>query len=148
MSSPFIYLHMQITIRPIHKRLPMELTENDVRDLIPMDGGAHDGGGESSDGGGAHEAGTGGEGVVEVKVEVLTAVVKGRVVGDREEGGVGCSGGHIDGVEKVLADDEVDEVEDEQEIEETEDEVGGGEGGLGGREGCGGGTILNIYNYF
>ena len=31
-------------------RSPMELTENDVRDLIPMDGGGRDGGGESSDG--------------------------------------------------------------------------------------------------
>ena len=38
----------------------MELTENDIRDLILMNGGARrDGGGESSDVGGAREAGSG-----------------------------------------------------------------------------------------
>ena len=40
-------------------RAPMELTENDIRDLILKDGGARDGGGVSSDGGGAREAGSG-----------------------------------------------------------------------------------------
>ena len=37
-------------------RSPMEtiITENNVRDPIPMDGGGRDGGGESSDRGGAH----------------------------------------------------------------------------------------------
>ena len=62
-------------------RSPMELTENDERDLIPMDGGARDGGSESRDGGGAREADGGrGEG-------------GGRVVGYSEEGGVGGGGG-------------------------------------------------------
>ena len=53
-------------------RSPMELTENDRRDLIPMNGGAGDGGGESSDGGGAREAGS--SGGTCVKKEVLTAM--------------------------------------------------------------------------
>ena len=52
----------------------MELTENDIRALIPMNGGARDGGGESSDGGI-------GEG-------------SGRVVG-KPVGGVG-GGGHVE----------------------------------------------------
>ena len=41
-------------------RSPMELTENDIRDLILLNGGARDGGGESSDVGGAREASSGG----------------------------------------------------------------------------------------
>ena len=59
----------------------MELTENDIRDLIPMNGGARDGGGESSDVGGAREAsstggarGGGGEGGVDSRGEVKAAV--------------------------------------------------------------------------
>ena len=58
-------------------RSPMELTENDIRDLILMNGGARDGGGESSDVGGAREAssgggarGGGGEGGVDSRGEV------------------------------------------------------------------------------
>ena len=38
----------------------MELTENDIRALIPMNGGARGGGGKSSDVGGAREASSGG----------------------------------------------------------------------------------------
>ena len=53
---------------------PMELTENDVRDLIPMDGGARDSGGESSDEGGEELM------VVEAKE------VKGGGGGDGDEG--------------------------------------------------------------
>ena len=65
----------------------MELTENDKRDLILMNSGARDGGGESSDVGGAREAsstggarGGGGEGgvdsrgVVKAAVEMLATV--------------------------------------------------------------------------
>ena len=40
-------------------RAPMELTENNIRALIPMNGGARDCGGESRDGGGARDAGSG-----------------------------------------------------------------------------------------
>ena len=62
-------------------RSPMELTENDIRDLILMNGGARDGGGESSDVGGAHEATSGGgarvgggEGGVDSRGEVKAVV--------------------------------------------------------------------------
>ena len=41
-------------------RAPMELTENKIRALIPMNGGARDCGGKSRDGRGAREAGSGG----------------------------------------------------------------------------------------
>ena len=62
MSSPFIFPQMQLTIRPkamlTSLQSPIELTEKYVRDLIPMDGRALDGGGESSDGEGAREAGS------------------------------------------------------------------------------------------
>eukprot|EP00731_Ephydatia_muelleri_P000050 Em0001g50a len=110
---------------------PMELTEKSVRDLIPMNGGARDGGSESSDGGEAREAGSGGgarggggEG----------GGVDGRGGGESSSKVVGDREGHVaESIETVLADMEVDAVledvemdEEEQEIEEeTEDKVEG-----------------------
>ena len=80
---PSLFLVILISLRS-----PMELTENDIRDLILMNSGARDGGGESSEGGGAREASSGGgagggggegggvdsHGEVKAEVEMLATV--------------------------------------------------------------------------
>ena len=101
-------------------RSPMELTENGVRDLIPMDRGARDGGGESSVGRGAREVGSGGG----ARGSEGEGEGSGRVVGDRE-GGVAAVDDMLTRVETVLEDVEVDAVLEDVEAKRRNRDRGG-----------------------